>query len=202
MTDKWLTAINEGQMVGSVFIDLSKAFDSISHERLLKKLAMYGCASEAIAWFSSYLGDRSQIVHFKGTPSETEAISRGVPQGSILGPLLFIVFVNDLPMNLSDCETDLYADDTTVYVVGKSVHDIEVKLEHNMLVVAQWCQCNDLQINVNKTDCMLITTRQKRCHLEGATMSVNLNEEVIPVCCNQKVLGINQIKTLTGIAKL
>ncbi len=191
MTDTWLSALDDGQMVGSAFIDLRKAFDSVNHALLIQKLIVYGCSPGTIAWFSSYLDDRSQIVNFKGSFSESQAIGRGVPQGSILGPLLFIVFVNDIPLHLTECETDLYADDTTVYTIGSTVEEIQNKLQENVSILCKWCKCNDLIINAEKTNSMLITVRQKRCHLEDAILSIKVDENVIPMCSNQKVLGVN-----------
>lgn len=191
IVDKWLTALDAGQIVGAVFIDLKKAFDTVNHSILIKKLAMYGCSPAAITWFTSYLYGRSQMVNFRGSMSESKSISRGVPQGSILGPLMFLIFVNDLPLYLSSCETDLYADDTSVYTIGSSVSEIQSVLQCNMTRLSNWCKHNKLSVNIQKTTCMLVASRQKRSHLEESDLTVYMNGEVVPMCENQKILGVH-----------
>ena len=191
MTDRWLAALDSGQMVGATFIDLRKAFDSVNHEILLKKLIMYGCSPAAISWFASYLSGRTQLVNFKGSLSDREEIDKGVPQGSIIGPLLFIVFVNDIHLHLKECETDLYADDTSLYTVGDTLVNIKDKLQRSMDIVCRWCECNDLKINVGKTTCMLIATRQRRSHLQESSLNISVNGQSVPMCEVQRVLGIN-----------
>ena len=97
-----------------------KASDLIDHTLLLKKLKYYKISEKAIGWFSSYLLGRKQKVFVNNALSESEKITYGVPQGSILGPLLFLSFINDLPLNIDSVLTDLYADDTTLYYTYKS----------------------------------------------------------------------------------
>ena len=117
MTDSWLKAINEGNMVGCVLVDFRKAFDLVDHKTLLKKLKCYKCNNSCLSWFESYLQNRTQRVSLNDNLSEAADVIHGVPQGSILGPLLFLLFINDLPLYLQNTFTivDLYADDTTIY---------------------------------------------------------------------------------------
>ena len=115
MINKWLGAINNSEMIGMVKIDFRKAFDLVDHILLLKKLKYYKISEKTISWFSSYLLRRKQKVFVNNTLSEAENIVCGVPQGSILGPLLFLIFINDLPLNIDNVLTDLYADDTALY---------------------------------------------------------------------------------------
>ena len=125
MINKWLGAINNSEMIGMVMIDFRKAFDLVDHTLLLKKLKYYKISEETISWFSSYLLGRKQKVFVNNTLSEAENIICGVPQGSILGPVLFLIFMNDLLLNIDNVLTDLYVDDTTLYYIDKSQACIE-----------------------------------------------------------------------------
>ena len=97
-TDEWYDGFDNGYMIGSVFIDLRKAFDTVNHEILCQKLEHYGVCDRNLSWFQSYLSNRKQFCRVNGIDSETERIEAGVPQGSCLGPLLFLVYINDLPV--------------------------------------------------------------------------------------------------------
>ena len=112
--DNWLHAINNSETVSTVFLDLTKAFDLVNHKLLFKKLAAYQLSSNTQLWFQSYLTSRSQQVNISGKLSDPQHISIGVPQGSVLGPLLFLVYINDLPLSIQTCMLDLFADDATL----------------------------------------------------------------------------------------
>ena len=114
-TDDWRKALDLGQLVATVMIDLSKAFDTINHDLLLKKLNAYGIRGTELLWFTDYLAGRKQRVVVDGVSSEWAKVSMGVPQGSILGPLLFVISVNNLPNAVEECTTNLYTDDTNIY---------------------------------------------------------------------------------------
>jgi len=189
MVENWLTAVDSGQMIGTVLVDFQKAFDSVDHSLLLKKLHLYGCSEHSLCWFRSYLQGRSQHVCIKNVSSDTKPVICGVPQGSVLGPLLFLLFINDLPLHLSS-ESDLYADDTSVYVVGRDLSEIETKLNADMEKLNNWCIDNKIRINVNKTKCMLIMTPQRRARLPDGRLNIKINNTAIPYCDGDKILGV------------
>ena len=117
--DKWLVAIDNGNIVGVVMIDLKKAFDTVDHKTLLEKLEVYGFSEITLEWFKNYLTGRKQFTSVNGYISDKEDIVCGVPQGSLLGPLLFSIFVNDMPNNTHCCDLALYADDTCLFTSSK-----------------------------------------------------------------------------------
>ena len=114
LTDKILKDIDDKNISLAVFMDLSKAFDTLDHDILTKKLAHYGIHGTALQWFTSYLTDRSQYVEIEGVSSNILPLYTGVPQGSILGPLLFLIYMNDIPNCTKQFNFILYADDTTL----------------------------------------------------------------------------------------
>ena len=197
MVCKWLDSINRGSLIGSVMIDFKKAFDLVDHSILLKKLKHYKLSDNTLSWFASYLSSRKQKVSLNNITSDDEIITDGVPQGSILGPLLFLMFINDLPLYTDSANTDFYADDTTLYVCGKSLEIIERNLQIALDCLAKWCKCNGMLINTTKTKVILITTHQKRTSLINGQLSLNLNDDRLNMITNDKVLGIVLDNNLT-----
>ena len=171
-TNDWLLAMDKGFLVGVVFLDVSKAFDSINHQLLLQKLQSLGLQDTALDWFTSYLDSRSQEVRIEDSTSSSSSLLAGVPQGSILGPSLFSLFMNDLPDSVKSSTCAMYADDTTLYVTSDSVDSITTSLNHCLLLINTWMQENYLKLNVSKTKCMLIHPPRKP-HLPPLHLSVN-----------------------------
>ena len=186
--DKWLENIDKGKLTGVIFIDLSKAFDTVNHDVLLHKLLSFGICENTFKWFQSYLHARSQCVKWKGVISEGKDVTIGVPQGSILGPLFFILFVNDYPKCLKHSTVNIYADDTTQDVSDKSLDVIEKKLQDDLLNSIEWMQKNKLTINLKKTQCMLIGTSQKL--LKCRKLCVNVGENFLENVNCAKLLGV------------
>ncbi|MCG8032729.1 MAG: hypothetical protein JAY75_14385 [Candidatus Thiodiazotropha taylori] len=193
MTDEWLKAINDGKLIGSVMIDFRKAFDLVDHELLLKKLQIYKVNDVCLSWFRSYLCNRKQQVIINGKSSSNNEVLCGVPQGSILGPLLFLIFINDLPLSLNnvDVSVDLYADDTTLYGSGVDKKSLESSLQKALDLTHTWCQENGMLINTDKTKLMLITSRQKRNNLADEHLKVTYENLDLQISCSEKVLGVH-----------
>ena len=135
-----------------VFIDLKKAFDTVNHQILLKKLEHYGIRDKALLWFSSYLTDRKQYVHLNGCNSDIKEITCGVPQGSVLGPIHFLLYINDLP-NISDkLKFYLFADDTNIYLDDANLKNLEKCMNNELKRLYEWLCINRLSLNISKTN--------------------------------------------------
>ena len=159
VTDQWYKNIDDGLITGVCFFDISKCFDSISHELLLFKLEKYGIRQRELDWFISYLTERQQCTSCNNQVSSLKQIITGVPQGSILGPVLFLLFINDLPMSVRKC--NLYADDTEIEVTGNDINTVKLSLQSEIDKVNIWFKPNRLVVNASKCCSMLIGSRQK-----------------------------------------
>ena len=147
--DKWVHASHTGYFSGSVLLDLSAAFDLVSHKLLLDKLKIYGLHTDFLEWIQSYMSGRYQSVWIDHVYSPCLPCEVGVPQGSNLGPLFFLIFANDLP-SLLNCDMIQYADDSTLTTSGKTVIEVKNKLEGGCESVTNWMQQNQLKLNAEK----------------------------------------------------
>ena len=124
VTDSWFSNVNRHEVNASVFLDLKKAFDTVDHDILLAKLSAYGVDGVPYHWFHSYLTDRQQYCHINGHRSSQKHAQCGIPQGSCLGPLLFILYVNDFERCLENCTPNMYADDTSVTCFAENMEEL------------------------------------------------------------------------------
>lgn len=173
VTNKLLHNMDKGQLTGMVFLDLSKAFDTIDHYLMLDKLISLGFSDTAVIWFKAYLTDRTQSVRVNGVVSDPQPIQFGVPQGSILGPLLFITYINDLPSVVKNCDIQLYADDTLLFYSSNSIEDIESCLSADLSSIISWLDSNYLFLNYKKTKVMLTGTHQRLAKVNDFCVLVN-----------------------------
>ena len=185
-----LNAMDNKKLTASVFLDISKAFDSPNHDLLIKKLQHTGLSSQAILWLKSYLSSRYQRVRINSSLSDFLPVSTGVPQGSILGQLLFSVYVNDLPQSLKKCEVDSYVDDTKMYL-SFNVKDKDIwitDLQQDLTSIRTWCLNNSLLINPDKTKLIVFGTKQMLSRLDDFKLSL-LGKELTP-CDSVRDLGV------------
>lgn len=174
-------------MVGSVFIDFTKAFDMFTHDVIFRKLASYGIIGPPLKLIQSYLLNRELTISLSEVLSDTKIINIGVPQGSILGPILFLLYINDLPHCLSpEMECLLYADDTTIFTSLTSIEVITEQLNSDLCNLNVWCQKNNLIINPAKTQFMIFGSRVQ--YTDSITIKVNSH----PILCmaQSSFLGI------------
>ena len=161
MVDKISEAIDNKYYSLGIFIDLSKAFDTINHDIMLGKLEYYGIRGQALSWFKSYLQNRSQYVTYNGCESPHLPISCGVPQGSILGPILFLIYINDI-INVSELlHSILFADDTNLFAFHRDLNSLVDLINKELKVLSLWFKVNKLSLNVDKTVFMVFTSNQK-----------------------------------------
>ena len=181
VTDDILKAMDEKLITIMVLIDFSKAFDSINHETLLNKLWNIGMAPSALKWFSSYLTNISQKVRLGESLSQRLPLSHGVPQGSILGPLMFTVYVNDLPSSVVNCKPECYVDDSKLYVsfVLNDLFSAIGQINKDLDQLCSWCCGNSLLINPEKTKVLAFGTRQRLQQLPGFSIKL-LSKQIEP----------------------
>ena len=165
MYDKWVMAASRGQVSGVVLVDLSAAFDLVSPALLIQNLKVYGFQEDILNWISSYLNDRYQAVWIDHVFSSFLENSIGVPQGSNLGPLFFLIFFNDLPTFIKE-DIDCYADDSTLGASAANEDAISDKLTQDCEQLSTWMNCNSFKLNADKTHFLTIGTSERLSTLE------------------------------------
>lgn len=171
-----------------MFIDLSKAFYSVDYGILLKKLHAYGVQNGELKWFQNYLSNRIQLVSHQNTLSNAKEIHFGVLHGSIFGPLLFVIFISDLPKALSCSKMLLYADNAILFYAGKDVRQIEKILSNERNQVRSWLRNNCLFLNQRKTKCILFGTGPKLSNADS--FNIEINGELLMRVFKFKYVGV------------
>ena len=185
--DKLTSALTSKMSAVGVFIDLSKAFDTIDHSILLSKLEFYGIRGVALQWFSSYLSNRQQFTFIHNSLSSRHDILHGVPQGSILGPLWFLLYINDLPHSSSSLSFTLFADDTTLLHTDSNLQSLITSLNAELNRVSSWFRANKLSLNHAKSKYMIFS---KAPHSSSNTQPILINNIPISRVSSTKFLGV------------
>ena len=180
--------MDKGLVNGVVFIDLKKAFDTVDHVILLGKLKSLGISSDNLEWFHSYLSSRYQKTVIGQASSTSRKVSVGVPQGSILGPLIFAIYINDLPKVLRNTTVTLFADDTALYCSSQSARELQTMLNQDLDRLAQWLYEHKLTLNVSKSKFMLIGGPRKLNTLQEFTLTIK--EKELDRVNSYKYLGV------------
>ena len=184
--DKVIQAIGTGEYAVGVLLDFSKAFDTVDHDILLDKLDPYGIRGCALSWFKSYLSCRTQYVTYDGSESNRQMIKCGVPQGSILGPLLFLIYINDLCTVCKNIIPVLFADDTNLFSSGLDATGIQDGVNHDLAIITEWLKANKLSLNIKKTHYMCFSAKNK----VKPDISFKIDGEIIAEVTSSKFLGV------------
>ena len=187
-------SIDVGDVVLTLFLDLQKAFDTVNHHILLQKLENHGIRGIILNWFSNYLSERSQRVFFNNVFSEDVVMDCGVPQGSVLGPLLFIIYMNDFSCTSKMIKLLLYADDITMYISGKDVNSLICAVNNELVIISNWFVSNHLFLNLNKSSFIIFHSSKKSVSFE---FPLSINNSLLNRVTTIRYLGILMDEHLT-----
>ena len=193
LTDFIKFQMDKGNAVGMVLLDLQKAFDTVDHSILLAKLEAMGLSNDIVKWLQSYLSGRQQLVDVAGTFSSCENKTCGVPQGSILGPLLFLIYVNDMSGVIVN-KLLFYADDSAISEADKDMSTVENTLQTNLQIVSEWLIDNKLSLHLCKTESILFGSKSR----SRSNLNINCKGSKIEPKDKVKYLGAILDQTLSG----
>ena len=190
LVDKITNAVERNETTIGFFLDLSKAFDTIDHDILLYKLEHYGFRGIVLEWFKNYLSNRKQYVSYNSCDSELKDIVCGVPQGSILGPLLFILYVNDITNTSDMLEFILFADDTTILYSHPNIENQINRINEELKEVSNWFKANKLSVNASKTNYTILGTPRMVSNMDELNLNVILDSTTLEKVKHTKFLGV------------
>ena len=194
ITEKIRQALDKNEYACGTFIDLQKAFDTVNHEILLKKLEHYGIHGIPNNWFRSFLTERYQFTTVSNQSSTKSKISHGVPQGSILRPSLFLVYINDLNKAIIHNQVHHFADDTNFLITGKSLKKINKYVNHDLRLLCHWLRANKISLNVSKTEIIIFKRKNKQTQKH---LNFRVSGQKIEITNSVKYLGIQLNDSLT-----
>ena len=178
-------SFEKGKLMCGIYLDLKKAFDTVDHAILLGKLKKYGFSAAPLKIIESYLSNRQQCVDFGGVRSTLKKVNIGVPQGSILGPLLFLLYINDFPNISNKIEFLLYADDTAIFFESDCSNNMQSLIDRESMVICQWLAANKLSLNTEKTVYQVYKNTN-----EEVNLSIKLDDTIIKEQSKIKYLGV------------
>ena len=179
LTELIRDCIDKGKFACGVFLDLQKAFDTVDHSILLTKMSHYGIRGKANSLFKSYLEDRSQYVTIDGRTSEKCSIKHGVPQGSVLGPLLFLIYINDLNFSIKHSRTIHFADDTSLLNCNRSLKKLNKQVNHDLRLLNEWLRSNKISLNADKTEIILFRSSARKAIRKSLNFRIN-GQKILP----------------------
>ncbi len=199
-TSDWSMNIDNGLINGVVFIDLKKAFDTIDHQIMLQKLRNYGIDQMSLTWFESYLTNRTQKCRVNDQLSNLPPVTCGVPQGSNLGPILFLIYINDLPNCLNHAIPRMFADDTSISYSANTTGELQNVINSELKKLNSWLITNRLSLNIVKTEFMVIGSQRKLRSIDSE-INIRINENEITRVDSVKSLGvyIDKLNILLGM---
>ena len=197
MTESIRGSIDENKFVAGIFIDLQKAFDTVDHSILLSKLGHYGIRGVANNWFRSYLSDRKQFVSINDEKSDMAPMNYGVPQGSVLGPLLFLIYINDLHNAIIYSKTCHFADDTAILYANHSLKQLQKHVNIDLKHLCHWLKANKISLNAGKTELMIFRNPHR---LIDYDLKIKINGKIIIPSSKVKYLGVILDPHLNGSA--
>ena len=195
ITEKIRHALDNSEIACGVFIDLQKAFDTVNHDILVDKLEYYGIRGVAKKWFKSYLAKRSQHVSIEGFKSDMKEIKHGVPQGSVLGPLLFLLYINDLHKSIHYCKAFHFADDTHLLNISTSSKRIQKQVNIDLKCLFKWLLANKISLNCSKTELIIFKSNRNK---DTFKFKIKINGHKILPSDNIKYLGVYLDSDLSG----
>ena len=205
MIESWKVRLNNGSKVGVIIMDLSKAFDSLNHELLITKLKAYGLDINSVTFMESYLTNRLQHCKINNSFSEWGKVLNCVPQGSILGPLLLNILLNDIFLSLQKCDPENYANDSTLHTLDKSISNIINSLSHDFTIFSKWFYNNFMVLNPDKCSFMLLGVDdefQTNLVCGNKTLKNSKQEKVLGVNIDNKLNFATHISNITKNANI